>query len=341
MKISSYQAKLLSLRLIRDRAQLVSERRIIAILRQSADDLERLIARAGEGTFTRAAYEKRKGEIEKVISQMTIGVNSVSQSAMRGVANDVSGNYVDNLEKFITDKGREMDIEKLYFQVPRKAVLNVTSRLWADGNNFSDRIWSLNKYANDAINKAVSAGIARGESAVDLSKDIRNFLIDPQISSGASWTTAAKKSATGRGTVHYNALRLARTEINSTYRETLILSNEENPVTLGVKWNLSKSHPKPDVCDLWASLDQYGLGAGVYPPMQAPIDHPNGMCYVTEVIRQPSEWEKPKPEVEKKRISKEQILSNLDEEYQDAAWSQFRATDAVIRKNQRLYKKAA
>ena len=65
------------------------------------------------------------------------------------------------------------------------------------------------------------------------------------------------------------------------------MSAERAPWVDGVKWNLSASHPKPDICDDWATQDSDGLGAGCYLPRNAPVDHPNGLCFLTDVLAPP------------------------------------------------------
>jgi hypothetical protein len=84
--------------------------------------------------------------------------------------------------------------------------------------------------------------------------------------------------------LNYNLERLARTEINHAQREAMIQNAKIVPWVKGIKWNLSNKHPVPDICDDWAGDDVYGLGKGVYPPDSTPIDHPNGFCYLTDVL---------------------------------------------------------
>jgi len=161
--------------------------------------------------------------------------------------------------------------------------------------------------------------------------------VNPEVTKGTAWTTGAKKSKAGRGTINYNALRLARTEINNSYRETLIQGNARNPITKGVKWNLSDTHPFPDVCDLFAGIDSFGLGVGVYPAMATPIDHPNGLCFLTEELRSISEWKKPKPEYQRIKLSKAQILKklsrkDLSESQIDGAYKMFNSSLDMVKR---------
>ena len=159
-----------------------------------------------------------------------------------------------------------------------------------DGFNLSDRVWRLQQYTQKSILDITTQGIMSGISAVELAKQVEGFL----LKRGPAWTTGIKRSVTGRGTVAYNALRLARTEINQAYHWVQKEMAKENPMLIGQKWNLSNTHPTdwppsaaymgyPEICDYYAKHDHHGLGEGVFPPGEAPPDHPNGLCYLTDV----------------------------------------------------------
>ena len=159
-----------------------------------------------------------------------------------------------------------------------------------DGFKLSDRVWRIQQYTQKGILDITTQGIMSGISAVELAKQVEGFL----LKRGPAWTTGIKPSVTGRGTVAYNALRLARTEINQAYHWAQKEMAVNNPMLIGQKWNLSNSHPTnwppsaaymgyPEICDYRAHHDHHGLGEGVFPPGEAPPDHPNGLCYLTDV----------------------------------------------------------
>lgn len=159
-----------------------------------------------------------------------------------------------------------------------------------DGFNLSDRIWRIQEYTQKGILDITTQAIMSGISAVELSEQLEGFL----LKRGPAWTTGIKRSVTGRGTVAYNALRLARTEINQAYHWAQKEMAVNNPMLIGQKWNLSNTHPidwppsaaymgYPEICDYRANHDHHGLGEGVFPPGEAPPDHPNGLCYLTDV----------------------------------------------------------
>lgn len=175
----------------------------------------------------------------------------------------------------------------------------VFKRRHQDGHQLSDRIWNLAAISEREILGRVNAAISQGISAMDLSRSVRDFLLKP----GPAWTTGIKPSVTGRGSLAYNALRLARTEINQGYRQAHKLQAMNSPLVVGIKWNLSASHPTnwpasaeymgyPEICDYYAKDDHHGLGPGVFPKGNVPDDHPNGMCYNTDVLAPPEHLER-------------------------------------------------
>lgn len=174
----------------------------------------------------------------------------------------------------------------------------VFKRRYADGHNLSDRIWNMAAISEREILGRVNAAISKGTSAVELSKSVRQFLFQP----GPAWTTGIKASVTGRGSMAYNALRLARTEINNAYKTAQTLQAQNSPLVVGIKWNLSGSHPTdwpvsamykgyPEICDYFAEDDHHGLGPGVFPKDDVWETHPNCLCHLTDVLAPPEQLE--------------------------------------------------
>lgn len=51
------------------------------------------------------------------------------------------------------------------------------------------------------------------------------------------------------------------------------------------RWKLGSHHPVDDICDMYAHADLYGLGAGIFPKDQAPVNpaHPHCLCHYAPV----------------------------------------------------------
>lgn len=94
-----------------------------------------------------------------------------------------------------------------------------------------------------------------------------------------------------RDSARYQARRVARTEMSRAYSQAYTDSASASPSVKGMRWNLSTSHPQPDICDMYASVDAFGLGGGVYPTddLQQVPAHPHCLCFYTAVMRTPEE----------------------------------------------------
>ncbi len=185
------------------------------------------------------------------------------------------------LANLLRDPKRPIYIRQQYGSgLPQMVRNQVWQRRWDDGYTLSDRVWTLDKTMRDNLHGMIEQCVNEGRSAVEFSRAVENYL---EVS-GPSWTTAIRPAKTDRGTIKYNALRLARTETNQAYHKAQTIGQQNSVIVKGVRWNLSASHPKEDICDTYATQDLYGLGPGVYPPGQAPEDHPNGFCYLTDVL---------------------------------------------------------
>lgn len=179
-------------------------------------------------------------------------------------------------------------------------LLNVAADyFYGDSLNLSDRIWRVERETRDGINKVLMQGIADGDSAWNIAKKLETFL-------GANedcprWTstrlygrTASDKAAgdttgllsgnacDGRG-VSYNALRLARTEIQKAHALATDKVLAAQPWVEMEQCNLSASHPETDECDDVAAGGE--KGDGVYPvgTIAYPL-HPHCFCYKTAVL---------------------------------------------------------
>lgn len=129
----------------------------------------------------------------------------------------------------------------------------------------SPRVWDNARLASGQIERLIRSGIIQGLSARELAGTVRSF-IHPSTPGGTS----------------YAAMRLARTELNNAFHERQIAMAQNKPWVIGVKWNLSKSHPKKDRCDEYATENANDLGPGVFPTSGVPSKpHPHCLCFMT------------------------------------------------------------
>lgn len=83
----------------------------------------------------------------------------------------------------------------------------------------------------------------------------------------------------------YVAERIARTEGARARYDAFIARYGEDDSVVAYRWKLGSRHPAEDICDMYAHADLYGLGAGVFPKDQAPVNpaHPHCLCHYAPV----------------------------------------------------------
>lgn len=186
------------------------------------------------------------------------------------------------------------------------------------GLNLSDRVWKSVRQLRDEMEVAITVSIGEGKSASAMSRDVRQYLNDPDLMFrrfrykkgedadgnpiyGRKWKKRVKDEATGKykwidydrdsyptGQGVYkssakNAMRLTRTETNIAYRRADHERWQQMDFVVGQRVQLSRMHPKPDICDKLQ---------GDY-PKDFVFDgwHPQCFCFDTPITIPPEETE--------------------------------------------------
>jgi hypothetical protein len=129
-----------------------------------------------------------------------------------------------------------------------------------NGYTLSERGWNTAEDIRRAIDDYLGYHISIGTPAVDIAKGLEPFL----------WPEAAIQRTSKPYGVDgsYWARRLARTEITAAAGRSLVNAALANPFVAYLKWNLSLSHPDPDICDTNAKGGENG--DGTYPKNNFP-----------------------------------------------------------------------
>ena len=74
----------------------------------------------------------------------------------------------------------------------------------------------------------------------------------------------------------------------------------EDEDVVAYQWKLGSRHPAEDICDMYAEVDLYGLGKGVFPKDAAPVNpaHPHCLCHYAPVYESELEGKKRSNNVE-------------------------------------------
>lgn len=159
----------------------------------------------------------------------------------------------------------------------------------ADGLQLSDRLWRVNNHAREVVGRAVESAIIQGHSASQAAEDFirRGVPVPKELQQKIKMANASgigrattRELMTGKGSPYDNARRLFRTEINRAHGLAYQRTAFEDEEVIGTRFLLSPGHPEPDICDMHASVNKYGLGPGVYPKGKSPWPaHPNTLSY--------------------------------------------------------------
>ena len=101
----------------------------------------------------------------------------------------------------------------------------------------------------------------------------------------------------------YYAKRIALNETARAYNDARAFEYASSNDIQVVKIQMSITHPRTDICDYYAGVDKYGLGAGVYPKDKAPVPPYHPFCRCQMVPKYSHEYAKPK------------LNANADKEY--------------------------
>ena len=180
---------------------------------------------------------------------------------------------------------------EMFSQVPNDVLATLMKGdLYKDGKGLSSRIWSITGQAGKDIDYIIHQAIAEKKSAVELVKDLKQF-VKPHSQRSWDWGTVYPMLRTKQ--IDYAAQRLARTSITHAHREAQYRSAAQNPFVEAVHWELSGQHYARqikkwgrDICDTYAEQDWYGLGRGNFPVDKVPIGHPQCLCVTAPEIPQ-------------------------------------------------------
>ena len=197
-------------------------------------------------------------------------------------------------------------VEDGVFSPQLNILLNAAGEhLYGDTLNLSQRIWRIDRETRDGINSVIMNGISKGSSAWDIAQQLEGYLganaacprwtstrlygkTKTEIATGDTTGLLSGNACDGRG-VSYNALRLARTEIQKAHALATDRVLMSQPWVEKEKVNLSAAHPETDICDSVVGGGEKGEGVYDVGEIELPL-HPNCLCYKTSVLMDEAEF---------------------------------------------------
>lgn len=167
-----------------------------------------------------------------------------------------------------------------YSNIPTDVVETIISgQLYQSDWSLSSAIWGTNKKIQQDCQNIVARGIAKNKGVYEVAKDLEAY-VNPEVRKAYRW---AKDYPGSNKVIDYNASRLARTMMSHAYQEAFERSTEKDPWIEAYQWNTGHNGRVCPLCIERAENDEYGLGPGIYPKGEVPLDHPNGQCFLTIV----------------------------------------------------------
>jgi hypothetical protein len=257
------------------------DREILRLLAEAAADArkeaERLAKTRQFGRLTRAAQQRLvERELHKQMRILWEGVGHLTIFGEKEAAR-AAMDSMDFLENRLWH-GAGADAADIRRSLRRTAENGIDAYLSRQENllPLSRRIYGNDLLGRNRISTAINKALLRGLSSGEFAQEVSS-LIKPGV----------------RGGVSYNALRLARTEINNAFHFSSIRYTRDQPWVEGYKWNLSGSHGSVDICNEYAQKNHDNLGRGVFKKSDVPgKPHPNCLCYITTVTAPPGKFER-------------------------------------------------
>lgn len=267
---------------------LEARKKYLLMLQQSDETIAELYI----ASINRIIQELKKGENKNLKYLLEVIAKDVDQfnqdlaKAIKFVVENGTENGMYFIKQVSIDVLKEAGVDTVPFiksmEFSRKRAIQTSfarnfARSHEDGLKLSERIWNIGQHNKKIMSDIVRAGA--GEDVVTVARSLESYVKKGKTSIAANYPNMIKRMESRiPANLDYKALRLARTELTAAYGEGVIASAKATPVVKYVKWVISSSHPRKDICDTNANGGPNGNG--IYEAMSCPIypAHPNCIC---------------------------------------------------------------
>lgn len=263
---------------------LEARKKYLLMLQQSDETIAELYI----ASINRIIQELKEGENKNLKYLLEVIAKDVDQfnqdlaKAIKFVVENGTENGMYFIKQVSIDVLKEAGVDTVPFiksmEFSRKRAIQTSfARSHEDGLKLSERIWNIGQHNKKIMSDIVRAGA--GEDVVTVARSLESYVKKGKTSIVANYPNMIKRMESRiPANLDYKALRLARTELTAAYGEGVIASAKATPVVKYVKWVISSSHPRKDVCDTNANGGPNGNG--IYEAMSCPIypAHPNCIC---------------------------------------------------------------
>jgi hypothetical protein len=211
------------------------------------------------GNFRISDYPEFNKKLDKVLFEFSENVNV---TLLNGIKEEWELSIEKNAEVIHkTYKGKVFPdaVERIIYDPRTDALEQFTKRKTA-GLGLSDRVWKYTNQFQIEIEQNLFTGVSEGKSAASMARNQVQYLDQPDklfrrvrdAKGNLKLSKAARAYKPGQGVYrssYKNAMRLTRTVVNDSYRESDMVRYQTIPFILGYQVNLSNNHPRTDICD--------------------------------------------------------------------------------------------
>ena len=256
---------------------------IVKLYRDAAADLAARAAASRKGSLTERWASEYAESLKKRTAELNAGLYEVTLQGLKRSA---------GLPTIAMGEWWEMvggqSFRDAFAATPDSVLAGIIEgSFYKDNKGLSERIWRVADSFEKDIGYIVNRGIAEKKSALELARDLEQY-VKPPAKRDFDWGKVYPNLSGKK--VDFNAQRLARTSINHAYHLDNVKVCTENPFVTAMHWDLSNAHYERQVipfgldeCDEYAAHDE-GLGEGNFKPEEIPVPHPQCLCVQWAVI---------------------------------------------------------
>lgn len=255
------------------------------LYREAAADLAARAAASREGSLSERWASEYARSLEQRVKELEAGLYDVTLQGLKRSA-ELPASAMGQWWEMVGGQS----FRDVFATTPDSVLAGIIEGgFYKDNKGLSERIWRVADSFEKDIGYIVNRGIAEKKSALELARDLEQY-VKPPAKRDFDWGKVYPNLSGKK--VDFNAQRLARTSINHAYHLDNVKVCTENPFVESMHWDLSNAHEErqvipfgPDECDEYAEHDE-GLGMGNFKPDELPCPHPQCLCAQWPVIPQ-------------------------------------------------------
>lgn len=241
-----------------------AEAKIRQLIEQARQDLLRLAMSVNHDKsvpFSFDNYPSLKAQADRIITNLSKNIKAQITTTTKEawiLSNKKNDALCDSILKDVSKSGNKEKVARYYTR--NEDALTAFMQRSDNGLNLSERIWDITEQFYKEVELALSAGIADGTSADEMSRVVRSYLNEPnrlfrrvRDEYGVlQLSKAARQYHPGAGVYrssYKNAMRLTRTETNISFRNADYTRWQGLDFVIGIRITLSGNHKVEDMCD--------------------------------------------------------------------------------------------